>query len=85
MTGIVDNYRTIDNNRKILTFTNRMSNHTVLRDRKNSSKRVHIERLIGLAKTFKILKGPLNSTETKLARETLCLLHLVQFSKVHSS
>ena len=51
---------------------------TVLRDRKISSKRVHIERLIGLAKTFKILKGPLNSTETKLASEiayvclTLC-------------
>ena len=37
---------------------NRMSNHTVLRNRKISSKRVHIERLIGLAKTFKILKGP---------------------------
>ena len=57
---------------------NRISNHTVLRDIKISSKRVHIERLIGLAKTFKILKGPLNSTETKLASEiasvcfTLC-------------
>lgn len=48
---------------------NRMSNKTVLRDRKISSKRVHIERLIGLAKTYKILKGPLNSTETKLASE----------------
>ena len=51
---------------------------TVLRDRKISSKRVHIERLIGLAETFKMLKGPLNSTETKLASEkayvcfTLC-------------
>ncbi|XP_048733958.1 uncharacterized protein LOC125650059 [Ostrea edulis] len=48
---------------------NRMSGNTVLHDRKISSKRVHIERIIGLAKTFKILKGPLNSTETKLASE----------------
>ncbi|XP_062591631.1 uncharacterized protein LOC134253139 [Saccostrea cucullata] len=50
---------------------NRMSGKTVLRDRKISSKRVHIERLIGLGKTYKILKTPLNTTETKLAREIL--------------
>jgi hypothetical protein len=50
---------------------NRMSGKTVLRDRKISSKRVHIERLIGLAKTYKILKGPLNTTETKLASEII--------------
>ena len=50
---------------------NRMSCKTVLRDRKISSKRVHIERLIGLAKTYKILKGPLNTTETKLASEII--------------
>ncbi len=31
---------------------NRMSNVTVLRDRKIASKRVHIERIIGLAKTY---------------------------------
>jgi hypothetical protein len=37
---------------------NRMSNKIVLRDKKISSKRVLIEKLIGLAKTFKILKGP---------------------------
>lgn len=50
---------------------NRMLGNTVLRDRKISSKRVHIERIIGLAKLFKILKGPLNSTETKLASEII--------------
>ncbi|XP_062587737.1 uncharacterized protein LOC134249389 [Saccostrea cucullata] len=50
---------------------NRMSGKTVLRDRKISSKRVHIERLIGLGKTYKILKTPLNTTETKLASEIL--------------
>ena len=48
---------------------NRMTNKTVLNDRAISSKRVHIERLIGLAKTFKILKAPLNVTETKLSSE----------------
>ena len=43
---------------------NRLSAGTVLKDRKIASKRVHIERLIGLAKTYKILKSPLNRTET---------------------
>ncbi|KAL5011040.1 hypothetical protein ScPMuIL_013345 [Solemya velum] len=48
---------------------NRMCGKTVLRDRKISSKSVHIERIIGLAKTFRILKEPLKATETKLASE----------------
>ncbi|CAC5377339.1 unnamed protein product [Mytilus coruscus] len=48
---------------------NRMTGKTVLKDRAISSKRVHIERIIGLAKTYKILKAPLNITETKLASE----------------
>jgi hypothetical protein len=48
---------------------NRMTGKTVLKDRAISSKRVHIERIIGLAKTYKILKEPLNVTETKLASE----------------
>lgn len=46
---------------------NRMSCSTVIQDRKISSKRVHIERIIGLAKTFKILVEPMNSSETKLS------------------
>ncbi|XP_062578650.1 uncharacterized protein LOC134240580 [Saccostrea cucullata] len=46
---------------------NRMSCATVVQDRKISSKRVHIERIIGLAKTFKILTEPMNSSETKLS------------------
>lgn len=50
---------------------NRMSGNTVLRNIKISSKRVHVERIIGLTKTFKILMGPLNSTETKLASEII--------------
>lgn len=35
-----------------------LSNYSVLRDRKFSSKCVHVERLIGPAKTFKIGKEP---------------------------
>ena len=46
---------------------NRMTNTTVLKA--ISSKRVDIERITGLAKTFKILKEPLDITETKLASE----------------
>ena len=38
---------------------NRMSNETVIKDRKIASKRVHIERIIGLAKTYKILRDPI--------------------------
>ena len=46
---------------------NRMSCQSVLNDRKISSKRVHIERIIGLAKTYKILQEPLSSIESSLA------------------
>ena len=35
-------------------------------DKKVTSKRVHIECITGLAKTYKILSSPLNATETKL-------------------
>ncbi|CAC5370329.1 unnamed protein product [Mytilus coruscus] len=48
---------------------NRMTGKQILEDRAISSKRVHIEKIIGLAKTYKILKAPLNITETKLASE----------------
>lgn len=48
---------------------NRLSGKVVLRDRKLSSKRVHIERIIGLGKTYKILCCPMTSTEAKLSSE----------------
>lgn len=53
---------------------NRMPGSTVLKDRKIASKRVHIERIIGLAKTYKILKEPMNNTESALATQiiTVC-------------
>ena len=53
---------------------NRMSGRQVLADRKISSKRVHIERIIGLMKTYKILNSPLPASEAKLASHivTIC-------------
>ena len=50
---------------------NRISNETVLKDRKIASKRVHVERVIGLGKTFQILKRPMNRTESALATEII--------------
>ena len=53
---------------------NRMSGATVLKDRKIASKRVHVERIIGLAKTYKIIQQPMNNTESALATQivTVC-------------
>lgn len=55
---------------------NRLSAKTVARDRRIASKRVHIERIIGLAKTYKILCQPLNPTETTISTQiiTVCFL-----------
>ena len=46
---------------------NKIDGKIVLRDRRLASKRVHIEREIGLVKTFKILTHSLNATGTALA------------------
>ncbi|XP_062615043.1 uncharacterized protein LOC134276769 [Saccostrea cucullata] len=48
---------------------NRMSGRIVLNDRKVSSKRVHIERIIGLGKTYKILTHPLTSAEACMSSD----------------
>ena len=59
---------------------NRISGKIILRDSKVSSKRVHIERIIGLGKTYKILTNPLNSTESKLSSHiTYCCFMLYNF------
>lgn len=50
---------------------NQITPFTLKQDRKIASKRVHIERIIGLAKTFKILRGPLDGTETLLADDII--------------
>ncbi len=56
---------------------NRMSNETVLKDRKIASKRVHIERIIGLGKTFKILERKMNATETKMASKIIFICYML--------
>lgn len=55
------------------TKKNRLTEQQVLKDRKVSSKRVHIERLIGQAKTYKILVNGLGAAETKLSRHIIFL------------
>jgi len=61
---------------------NRLSSAVVLKDRKIASKRVHIERLIGLAKTYKILVQSMNHMESSLGTQiiTVCFL-LCNFRK----
>ena len=61
---------------------NKIHGNTVIRDRKIASKRVHVEREIGLAKTFKILTQPLNRTDSALAtRIFTCCFYLCNFRK----
>ena len=45
---------------------NQLTNEEVIRDRKIASQRVHVERVIGLAKTYKILTTPMTNIETCL-------------------
>lgn len=52
-----------------LSRKNRLTNKTVRKDRAISSKRVHIERIIGLGKTYKILRDPMTHIEYKLATQ----------------
>ena len=45
---------------------NQLSTTEIVHDRKIARKRVHVERVIGLAKTYKILTSPMNEVETIL-------------------
>ena len=45
---------------------NQLPASTVVKDRRIASKRVHVERVIGLAKTYKILKRELSHSRTSL-------------------
>jgi hypothetical protein len=56
-----------------------MSGKTVQRDRKISSKLVHIEQVIDLAKSFKILTLASNRTEAKFVSDISFVV--VQFKK----
>ena len=61
----------------VFSKRNRLSGEIALRDRKLSSKRVHIERMIGLAKTFLILKSFLTTTETAMASDIISVCFLL--------
>ena len=56
---------------------NRMSSKTVLRDRKIASKRVHIERIIGLGKTYKILREPMTNIESSMATQIITVVFIL--------
>lgn len=56
---------------------NQMCTKKVLHDRKVSSKRVHIERIIGLGKTYKILTCPMNTSETALASDIIRVCYML--------
>ena len=59
---------------------NRISGKIILSNRKVSSKLVHIERIISLGKTYKLLINQLNSTETKLSSHiSYCCFMLCNF------
>ena len=82
---VQDIFATVDVTINIPTFfrkKNRMTGQTVMKDRKIASKRVHVERIIGLGKTYKIMTQPLNHTETVLASDIafVCFM-LVNFRK----
>ena len=44
-------------------------------DRRNASKIIHVERIVGFTKTFKILNTTLNSEETNMDGKIMCVLH----------
>lgn len=64
------------------TKKNRMNSKAISADRQIASKRVHVERIIGLAKTFKILKHPFNNTQSALGSEIIKVcFYLCNFKK----
>ena len=72
--SIQDLYESRDITVNIPTFVkknNRLSNKAVMHDRKVASKRVHVERVIGLAKTYKILKTKLAPNEIVLGSQIM--------------
>ena len=66
-----------------LKARSQLDEETVVRDRRNASKRIHVERIIGCAKTFKIMKTTLNSEETSMGGKIMCVLHANEFQAVN--
>jgi hypothetical protein len=59
---------------------NQLPAHTLVNDRRVASKCIHVERVIGFAKTFKILTSPISREKTELANRIIKLcFFLVNF------
>lgn len=56
---------------------NQLDTETVVKDRRIASKRIHIERIIGYAKTFKILQFPMNHEKFALAGQIVHVCFLL--------
>lgn len=56
---------------------NQITPLTLKQDGKIASKRVHIERIIGLGKTYKIFRGPLDGKETILADDIIFVCYML--------
>ncbi|XP_067120778.1 uncharacterized protein [Centruroides vittatus] len=54
-----------------------LSSSLLSRDRKISSKRIHIERIIGMARTYKILRQHMHPTVTKLGSEIIFICFML--------
>ena len=67
----------------MLSGRSQLDAETVVRDRRNASKIIHVERIIACAKTFKILKTTLNSEETSMGVKIMCVLHGNEFQAVN--
>ena len=53
-----------------------------MRDRRIASKRIHVERIIGHAKTFKILKKTLNSEQMSMGGRIIIMKPLAQGASI---
>ena len=60
-----------------------LDEETLVRDRRNASKRIHVERIIGCAKTFKIMKTTLNSEEASMGGKIMSVLRANEFQAVN--
>lgn len=56
---------------------NQLPTLVVKKDRRIAAKRVHVERIIGLGKTFKILNGPLKTNEIKFGSQIIFVCYFL--------
>ena len=58
-----------------LKARSQLDEKTVVCDRRNASKRIHVERIIGCAKTFTIMNTTVKSEETSTGGKIVCVIH----------